>query len=114
MCFPEYDKDKYLNFFPKAQADHTVGVIENQFKKLHEFLQKEEMARIAALREEEERKSEMMKKKIEGLSRDISTLSDTIRSIEEELKAEDISFLQVSAGVSQFIRWACLSLVIHV
>ncbi|KAM6962473.1 E3 ubiquitin-protein ligase TRIM35-like [Aplochiton taeniatus] len=35
-----------------------------------------------------------MKEKIEGLSREISTLSETIRAIEEELRAEDISFLQ--------------------
>ncbi|KAK3543516.1 hypothetical protein QTP70_023229 [Hemibagrus guttatus] len=36
----------------------------------------------------------MMKEKIEKLSRDISSLSDTIRAIEEEMRAEDILFLQ--------------------
>ena len=44
-----------------------------------------------------------MKKKIEGLSREISTLSDTIRAIEEELRAGDISFLQVRTALSRFI-----------
>ncbi|KAM6962482.1 E3 ubiquitin-protein ligase TRIM35-like [Aplochiton taeniatus] len=78
----------------KAQAQHTEKQIKEEFKKLHQFLQEEEEARIAALREKEEQKSQRMKEKIEGLSREISTLSDTIRAIEEELRAEDISFLQ--------------------
>ncbi|XP_035770779.1 tripartite motif-containing protein 35-like [Neolamprologus brichardi] len=54
---------------------------------------KEEEARLDALREEEEQKSGMMKEKMEALSRDIATLSDTIRATEEELRAEDNSFL---------------------
>ena len=53
------------------------------------------MARLAALREEEEQKSLMMKKKIEKMSREISSLSDTIRAIEKEMEADDVTFLQV-------------------
>ncbi|KAM3866494.1 E3 ubiquitin-protein ligase TRIM39-like [Diretmus argenteus] len=77
----------------KVQAQHTERQIKEEFKKLHQFLQEEEEARIAALREEEEQKSQMMKQKTEGLSREISALSDTIRAIEKELRAEDVSFL---------------------
>ncbi|KAK3568332.1 hypothetical protein QTP86_004231 [Hemibagrus guttatus] len=78
----------------KIQAQHTERQIKEQFEKLHQFLRDEEAVRIAALREEEEQKSQMMKEKIEKLSRDISSLSDTIRAIEEEMRAEDILFLQ--------------------
>ncbi|XP_046879435.1 E3 ubiquitin-protein ligase TRIM35-like [Hypomesus transpacificus] len=78
----------------KIQTQHTERQIKEEFKKLHQFLQEEEEARIAALRKEEKQKSQMMKEKIEGLNREISTLSHTIRAIEEELRAEDISFLQ--------------------
>ncbi|XP_076603705.1 nuclear factor 7, ovary-like [Chaetodon auriga] len=78
----------------KVQARHTERQIKEQFKKLHQFLQQEEEARISALREEEEQKSQMMKEHIEALSRDIATLSDTVRATEEELRAEDVSFLQ--------------------
>ncbi|XP_046879236.1 LOW QUALITY PROTEIN: E3 ubiquitin-protein ligase TRIM39-like [Hypomesus transpacificus] len=78
----------------KIQTQHTEKQIKEAFKKIHQFLQEEEEARIAALRKEEEQKSQMMKEKIEGLNRQISTLSHTIRTIEEELRAEDISFLQ--------------------
>uniref|UniRef100_A0A8P4GCB6 Nuclear factor 7, brain n=1 Tax=Dicentrarchus labrax TaxID=13489 RepID=A0A8P4GCB6_DICLA len=75
----------------KVQARHTVRKIKEKFKKLHQFL--EEEARLTALREEEEQKSQMMKEKMEALSREIAALSDTVRATEEELRAEDVSFL---------------------
>ncbi|XP_063325302.1 nuclear factor 7, brain-like [Pelmatolapia mariae] len=77
----------------KIQARHTERQIKEQFKKLHQFLAEEEEARLAALREEEEQKSGMMKEKMEALSREIAALSDTVRATEEELRAEDVSFL---------------------
>ncbi|XP_055745861.1 E3 ubiquitin-protein ligase TRIM35-like [Salvelinus fontinalis] len=78
----------------KTQAQHTEKQIKEEFEKLHQFLREEEEARIAALKEEEKQKSQKMKEKIEQMNREISSLSDTIRAIERELKDEDISFLQ--------------------
>ncbi|XP_039653035.1 nuclear factor 7, brain-like [Perca fluviatilis] len=77
----------------KVQARHTERKIKDQFKKLHQFLEEEEEARMAALREEEEQKSQRMKEKMEALSREIAALSDTVRATEEQLRAEDVSFL---------------------
>ncbi|XP_029919673.1 tripartite motif-containing protein 35-like [Myripristis murdjan] len=77
----------------KVQARRTERQIKEEFKKLHQFLQEEEEARIGALREEEEQKSRTMKEKTEALSREMAALSDTIRAIEKELRAEDVSFL---------------------
>ncbi|GAA6234640.1 nuclear factor 7, brain-like, partial [Lates japonicus] len=77
----------------KVQARHTERQIKEQFKKLHQFLEEEEEARMAALREEEEQKSQMMKEKMEALSREIAALSHTVRATEDELRAEDVSFL---------------------
>ncbi|XP_062390858.1 zinc-binding protein A33-like [Sardina pilchardus] len=77
-----------------VQAQHTERQIKQEFEKLHQFLRDEEAARIARLREEEEQKSQMMKEKIEKMSREISSLTDTIRDIEKEMGADDISFLQ--------------------
>ncbi|XP_043979211.1 nuclear factor 7, brain-like [Gambusia affinis] len=77
----------------KVQARHTERQIVEQFKKLRQFLAEEEEARLAALREEEEQKRGMMKEKMEALSREIAALSDTVRATEEELRAEDVSFL---------------------
>ncbi|KAK2850330.1 hypothetical protein Q7C36_009113 [Tachysurus vachellii] len=92
-------KDCKLNWSQTAeyiqiQAQHTERQIKEQFEKLHQFLRDEEEVRIAALREEEEQKCQMMKEMIEKLSRDIASLSDTIRAIEEEMSDEDIPFLQ--------------------
>ncbi|XP_006631733.1 zinc-binding protein A33-like [Lepisosteus oculatus] len=78
----------------KSQTQLTKTLITEEFDKLHQFLRDEEAARIAALKEEEEQKSQMMKKKTDSLTREISSLSDTIRAIEKEMGAEDISFLQ--------------------
>ncbi|XP_076120238.1 zinc-binding protein A33-like [Alosa pseudoharengus] len=77
-----------------VQTQHTERQIKQEFEKLHQFLRDEEAARIAALREEEEQKRQMMKEKIEKMSREISSLSDSIRAIEEEMRYDDISFLQ--------------------
>uniref|UniRef100_A0A3B4TR05 Uncharacterized protein n=1 Tax=Seriola dumerili TaxID=41447 RepID=A0A3B4TR05_SERDU len=77
----------------KVQARRTETQIKEQFKKLHQFLEEEEEARMAALREEEEQKSQVMKEKMEALSREIAALSDTVRATEDELRAEDVSFL---------------------
>uniref|UniRef100_A0A8D0AHU2 RING-type domain-containing protein n=1 Tax=Sander lucioperca TaxID=283035 RepID=A0A8D0AHU2_SANLU len=62
----------------KAQARCTKSQIKKQFKKLHQFLDEEEEARVA---------------KMEALSREIAALSDTVRATEEQLRAEDVSFL---------------------
>ncbi|XP_042339074.1 nuclear factor 7, brain-like, partial [Plectropomus leopardus] len=77
----------------KIQAQRTETQIKEQFRKLHQFLHEEEEARISALREEEQQKSRRMKEKLEALSREIAALSDTVRDTEDELRAEDISFL---------------------
>ncbi|XP_060786527.1 zinc-binding protein A33-like [Neoarius graeffei] len=78
----------------KIQAQCTECQIKKEFQKLHQFLRDDEAVRITALREEEEKKSQIMKEKIEKLSRDISSLSNTIGAIEEEMRAEDVSLLQ--------------------
>ncbi|XP_034724911.1 E3 ubiquitin-protein ligase TRIM39-like [Etheostoma cragini] len=77
----------------KVQARCTETQIKEQFKKLHQFLEEEEEARLAALREEEEKKSRRMKEKMEVLSNEIAALSDSVRATEEQLRAEDVSFL---------------------
>ncbi|XP_031171486.1 E3 ubiquitin-protein ligase TRIM39-like isoform X1 [Sander lucioperca] len=77
----------------KVQARRTKTQIKDQFKKLHQFLEEEKKARMAALRKEEEQKSQRMKEKMEALSREIAALSDTVRATEEQLRAEDVSFL---------------------
>ncbi|KAJ8366561.1 hypothetical protein AAFF_G00350560, partial [Aldrovandia affinis] len=75
----------------RNQAQHTERQVKAEFQKLHQFLNVEEEARLAALREEEEQKSQKMKEKIETITRHISTLSDKITAIEKAMDSGDIS-----------------------
>ncbi|XP_041663443.1 nuclear factor 7, brain-like [Cheilinus undulatus] len=78
----------------KVQARHTESQIKGQFEKLHQFLVEEEEARLQALREEEEQKRQRMKVQMEALRAQIADLSQTVRATEDQLKAQDISFLK--------------------
>ncbi|XP_060892689.1 E3 ubiquitin-protein ligase TRIM35-like [Labrus mixtus] len=78
----------------KAQAANTETQIQEQFKKLHQFLEEEEEARLSALREENKQKSHWIKEDLKALSRAIADLSETVRATEDELRAEDTSFLK--------------------
>lgn len=94
----------------KLQARHAERLIQEQFKKFREFLREEEEARIGALREEEENKSRKIKEQIEALSRDTEALSDTIRAAEEEIRAEDATFMKNYKAVLKRIQQQPLDL----
>lgn len=51
---------------------------------------------LAALKEEEEQRSQMTRDKMEKLAGDLRSLTDDIQLMEEQLAADDITFLQVS------------------
>ncbi|MGH0154553.1 UNVERIFIED_CONTAM: hypothetical protein FKN15_027401 [Acipenser sinensis] len=97
----------------KKQAQQTERQIKEEFEKLHQFLRDEEKARIAALRREEEEKRRIMREKIEKLTREISSISDTIRVIEEEMEAEDIFFLQCTLQDPQCVSGALIDVAEH-
>ncbi|KAJ8371851.1 hypothetical protein AAFF_G00299460 [Aldrovandia affinis] len=79
----------------KSQAHDTERGIREEFKRLHHFLRDEETARIAALREEEEQKSQMMTERMDTLTKYISSLSDRIGTGEEAMEGANPSSLQV-------------------
>ncbi|XP_046871803.1 zinc-binding protein A33-like isoform X2 [Hypomesus transpacificus] len=78
----------------ETQTVNTEKQMKDKFNKLHQFLHEDEQARTAALRREGEEKSETMTEKIEGINREMASLSDTIKAIKQELNADDVSFLQ--------------------
>ncbi|KPP61176.1 E3 ubiquitin-protein ligase TRIM39-like [Scleropages formosus] len=78
----------------KNQLQRTERQMKEEFDQLHQFLQKEEADRIAALRDEHERKSQLVKRKTECLMRDILSISNTIIGIDNEISASDALFLQ--------------------
>ncbi|XP_037115561.1 tripartite motif-containing protein 35-like [Syngnathus acus] len=77
----------------KVQWEHVESKIKKDFEELHHFLQVEEEARLSALREEEKNKTQMIKEKIEALSADMAALSVTIRTAEEQLVSDNLSFM---------------------
>ncbi|KAF4098987.1 E3 ubiquitin-protein ligase TRIM35-like [Onychostoma macrolepis] len=90
-CLKEcFNEDYELEF----NAQYAERRIKAEFEELHQFLRDEEAARITTLREEEKRRSRMMKQKMDETSRQISSLSCTIRDVEEQMNADDVSFLQ--------------------
>ncbi|XP_070784752.1 E3 ubiquitin-protein ligase TRIM35 [Enoplosus armatus] len=77
----------------QVQARFVERRTREEFEKLHTFLQAEEEARMEALKAEEEQKSRAMMQKIEEITRDITSVSESIRDLEEEIALEGISVL---------------------
>lgn len=69
--------------------------MKKEFEKLHQFLRDEEAARIDALKQEEEQKSQMIKRKLEEMNHEIARLQDIIRTTEKDMGIEDVASLKV-------------------
>ncbi|XP_037110680.1 tripartite motif-containing protein 35-like [Syngnathus acus] len=78
----------------KVQRQQVERRIKKDFEELCHLLQVEEEARLSAVREEEQEKSCTMKKKIEALSTERAALSDAIRSTEEQVTSDPVSFIK--------------------
>ncbi|XP_019114365.2 nuclear factor 7, brain-like [Larimichthys crocea] len=77
----------------KKQLLSTERQIRAEFNKLHQFLREEEESRLAALREEEEQKGKTISREMKRIQEQISSLSDRISAVEEDLKKHKVAFL---------------------
>ncbi|KAM3610547.1 uncharacterized protein V6R79_005466 [Siganus canaliculatus] len=77
----------------KKQLSSTEKQIRAEFNRLHQFLKEEEESRLAALREEEEQKGKIISREMKMIQDQISSLSDSISAVEEELQKPSVSFL---------------------
>ncbi|XP_061595013.1 nuclear factor 7, brain-like [Cololabis saira] len=77
----------------KKQLVSTEKQIRAEFNKLQQFLKEEEESRLAALREEEEQKGRRISRAMKRIQEQISSLSDSISAVEEELQKDDMTFL---------------------
>uniref|UniRef100_A0A3B3Y7S3 Tripartite motif containing 35-13 n=1 Tax=Poecilia mexicana TaxID=48701 RepID=A0A3B3Y7S3_9TELE len=79
----------------QAQAQFVERRTHEEFDKLHSFLRVEEESRMETLRREEEQKTGQMRQMMEEIERSMSSMSETIRVLEEEMALEDLSVLHV-------------------
>ncbi|XP_038558600.1 zinc-binding protein A33-like [Micropterus salmoides] len=77
----------------KKQLLSTERQIRAEFNKLHQFLKEEEESRLAALREEEEQKGETVSREMKKIQEQISSLSDSISAVEEDLQKPSVPFI---------------------
>ncbi|XP_063344936.1 E3 ubiquitin-protein ligase TRIM35-like [Pelmatolapia mariae] len=77
----------------KKQLLSTERQIRAEFNKLQQFLKEEEESRLAALREEEEQKGRTVSREMKMIEEQISSLSDSISAVEEELQKHSVPFL---------------------
>ncbi|XP_061586592.1 nuclear factor 7, ovary-like [Cololabis saira] len=77
----------------KKQLSSTEKQIRAEFNKLQQFLKEEEESRLAALREEEEQKGRRISRERKRIQEQISSLSDSISAVEEDLQKDNMMFL---------------------
>ncbi|XP_068994415.1 nuclear factor 7, brain-like [Embiotoca jacksoni] len=95
-------KDKYkqveetyneMSEHSKKQLLSTERQIRAEFNKIHQFLKEEEESRLAALREEEEQKGKTISREMKRIQEQMSSLSDSICAVEEDLQKHNVPFL---------------------
>ncbi|XP_059193990.1 nuclear factor 7, brain-like [Centropristis striata] len=85
----------------------TERQIRAEFNKLHQFLKEEEESRLAALREEEEQKGKTISREMKRIQEQISSLSDSISAVEEELQKHKVPFLSSYKATQTRARVQC-------
>lgn len=77
----------------QVQARFVERRTREEFEKLHTFLRAEEVARMQELKRDEEQKRRAMMQRIEEITNEIKSVSESIRVLEEEIASEGISVL---------------------
>uniref|UniRef100_A0A8K9WRK2 Uncharacterized protein n=1 Tax=Oncorhynchus mykiss TaxID=8022 RepID=A0A8K9WRK2_ONCMY len=90
--------------YSKKQLVSTERQIRGEFEKLHQFLREEEEARLAALRKEEEEKGKMIAREMKHIQDQISSLTENITAVKQELQKREVPFLKSYKHTQTFSR----------
>ncbi|XP_047446941.1 nuclear factor 7, brain-like [Mugil cephalus] len=91
----------------KNQLLSTEKQIKAEFNKLHQFLKDEEESRLAALKKEGEQKEEIVNGEMKRTKEQISSLSDSISAVEQELEKDNMPFLSSYKPTQTTARAQC-------
>ncbi|XP_074494592.1 E3 ubiquitin-protein ligase TRIM35-like [Sebastes fasciatus] len=91
----------------KKQLLSTEKQIRAEFNKYQQFLKEEEESRLAALREEEEQKGKTISREMKMIQEHISSLSDSISAVEEDLQKHNVPFLSSYKATQTRARVQC-------
>ncbi|XP_076587916.1 zinc-binding protein A33-like [Chaetodon auriga] len=91
----------------KKQLLSTEKQIRAEFNKLRQFLKEEEESRLAALREEGEQRKRTVSREMKMIEQQISSLSDSICAVEEELQKHNVPFLSSYKAAQSRARVQC-------
>ncbi|XP_076587962.1 zinc-binding protein A33-like [Chaetodon auriga] len=91
----------------KKQLLSTEKQIRAEFNKLHQFLKEEEESRLAALREERVQRKRTVRREMKMIEQQISSLSDSICAVEEELQKHNVPFLSSYKATQSRARVQC-------
>uniref|UniRef100_A0A4W5PP40 Tripartite motif containing 35-13 n=1 Tax=Hucho hucho TaxID=62062 RepID=A0A4W5PP40_9TELE len=89
--------------YSKKQLVSTERQIRGEFEKLHQFLREEE-ARLAALRKEEEEKGKMIAREMKNIQDQISSLTESITAVKQEFRKREVPFLKSYKHTQTFSR----------
>ncbi|XP_037624598.1 nuclear factor 7, brain-like [Sebastes umbrosus] len=101
------EKYKEVILHSTKQLLSTERQIRAEFNKLHQFLKEEEESRLAALREEEEQKGKTISREMKMIQEHISSLSDSISAVEEDLQKHNVLFLSSYKATQTRARVQC-------
>ncbi|XP_041654518.1 zinc-binding protein A33-like [Cheilinus undulatus] len=91
----------------KKQLVWMERKIRAEFKNLQQLLKEEEESRLAAVREEEETKRKTVSREMKKIQEQISSLSQSIGAVEEELQKHSVSFLSSYKDTQSRARARC-------
>ncbi|XDV28905.1 hypothetical protein PO909_032098 [Leuciscus waleckii] len=83
-----------LEAYIQKQAAETAAEVKQEYDKLYTILREEEAARLIVLQNESDRKTEVVREKLEEVNKSIEELSDIINYIEPIIIADDLTFLK--------------------